>query len=370
MEYKTEKEDSCGIQERGIALLARAIPRPLVPDLCPELFKISAGDSVQVSGTNGCSMLLYHLLSHTLLPARWCGVDVGGCGAEALFIDTDQRFSVLQLAAIMEATLKKKILSAQKQSSTQLSKNSFQHSKQIPPTNPHNHDSPLDECNIPSKNSDLNNSTGAKQHTDDPKFANFQFLSKKEGELKIKTLISDCLRNFVFLKCQFSVQFFTTLLSIDQVLAAHPLVALIFIDSFPGFYWSDRIYSTDSWPVINKHYSTVMSSFLAHLRKSGVALIYVKSELLSQNKTTLQKSSDNKSGSHTCLHCGEMSTTCNFFGRNLSPSVLINISIPKLNNDISDGRKRRHTYSVHVSTDKSASCLQATIHQYGLKWLV
>lgn len=326
----------------------------------------------QVSGLTGCSMLLYHLLSQTLLPAHWCAIDIGGFGAEALFIDTDQCFSVLQLAAIMEATIKKKIVSAHKQSCIESSKKHHQPCKQNFASNTDPLNSILKNKDLTSKNITLTDCTETKndaRELDSSSFKNFQSLSKEESELRIKTLISDCLKNLVYLKCQFSVQFFTTILTIDQILTAHPLVVLIFIDSLPSYYWSDRIYSTDSWQGISKQYNVVMRSFLTQLRKNGVALIYVNTESL-PNNYIFQKSSNDKPVVHTCVYCGEKSNVSNFLCTHCSPSIKIAISIPRLlgENDISDDCRRRRTYEVQVITNNGTSTLQATIHQYGIKW--
>ncbi|KAF2367874.1 P-loop containing nucleoside triphosphate hydrolase [Trinorchestia longiramus] len=106
-----------GDSEGGLSVLARAAARPTVAPLHPALLPgLKPGDAVQVSGDagNGCSMLLYDLVARALLPSSWKGVDLGGCGAQVLFLDTDLHFCVLQLSVVAEGCVRKAVRAARR----------------------------------------------------------------------------------------------------------------------------------------------------------------------------------------------------------------------------------------------------------------
>ena len=81
----------------------REEPRTLFID--PHLFPsgLDPGDVVEVSGPANCgkSMLALSLIATALLPAVWCGVQIGGCEAGVLYVDCEQHFSVFQLVNLM-----------------------------------------------------------------------------------------------------------------------------------------------------------------------------------------------------------------------------------------------------------------------------
>ena len=230
-----------------------------------------------MSGDAGCgkSILLLHLLSRCLLPTHWKGLHLGGCDAGAIVIDTDLRFNILQLSVMMELFVKRKIMTAKKNKI---------------------HSSALDaQLPVPKgvTANIVNDST-----TDSNSLSNILKMSKKNLKAVIKDLIKISLEKLVYLRCYHSKQFAITLLSLDHVLAAHPLVSLVCIDSVSSFYWYDRIYHTDTWQKSEQYYNNILTVFLSLLQRSSISVFGVKQSLFSKFPASAENFSKKEGKSH------------------------------------------------------------------------
>jgi hypothetical protein len=75
--------------------------------LMPCLPLLGAGDAVELYGESitGKTALTVECLAHCVLPAEIGCVHVGGCGEQAILIDTEGGFDVVRFGAVLRATL-------------------------------------------------------------------------------------------------------------------------------------------------------------------------------------------------------------------------------------------------------------------------
>ncbi|XP_018014431.1 uncharacterized protein LOC108671394 [Hyalella azteca] len=319
------------VGESGVSVLARAADRPSVAALNPILFpQLSSGQCVQVSGDagSGCSLLLYDLLASALLPSCWRGVELGGCGAHAALLDTDLRFCVLQLSVIAEARVRRKLRAVRIRLKSELPLSDPRQTTspntpgeicaELPLENkvtPVECNQDVKYCNAAScsvsgvaeprrdKSTDVfderkSGGDSSREFTlqgssDCSRLAAQAWILKtSRAKLKrlIKDLLASCLANFLYLKCTYSAQFATTLLSLDTLLATHPKVSLICVDSLSNFYWHDRSFDFETWKNTEQYYNKITKFVMDCVAKNGVILVGVQQILFAKQKQHSERS--------------------------------------------------------------------------------
>ena len=272
---------------------------------------------------SGKSLFLLHLMCQTLLPRLWHGVELGGCGAGVVVIDTDLRFNIMQISLMMETTLKKKI----KQATIEISKK--------------------------KKKSDDENNAGKSPTCvyDKRELTKLVRLGKKALTEAIKTFVQSLLKNLIYLKCYHSEQFVVTLLTIDHVLASQQSVSLVCIDSVSAYYWHDRTYVVDSWKSAEQHYNKIFSVFFSHLRKAGVVVVGVRQLLYNASK------------SDKGLCETESNDVYNFLGKEWYANVKYFVSLKSIDQnhgESSESKELKPIYELNVSCEGSSKQARVT----------
>ncbi|XP_045127053.1 DNA repair protein XRCC2 homolog [Portunus trituberculatus] len=226
----------------------REEPRTLYID--PHLFPsgLEPGDVVEVSGPANCgkSMLALSLIATALLPAVWCGVQVGGCEAGVLYIDCEQHFSIFQLVNLMYRKVKIRV---------KLARGALKEHRRSGVT-----DTAV-IANIRDLTELLRYSTSILKD-------------------KIQDMVQGRLEGFHYIGCLQSAQYPIALGSIDEHLAKNSDVCLLVVDSLSAFSWHDWIYKANGKFVeLKKYYDKLLSVLLASVKKYKVALIAVKQAL-------------------------------------------------------------------------------------------
>ena len=98
--------------ESGIDLLQRLSVRPKLIGLQTEVFGENGpqpGDVIEISekNTNLKIVLLTQWIIRCILPSIWKGIQIGGLEVGVVFLSTDHHFSILNLVAVLERTLKR-----------------------------------------------------------------------------------------------------------------------------------------------------------------------------------------------------------------------------------------------------------------------
>ncbi|XP_050717899.1 DNA repair protein XRCC2-like [Eriocheir sinensis] len=224
----------------------QSTPLPLDPHLFPG--GLQPGDVVEVWGNTGCgkSVLTLSLVASALLPAEWCGIELGGCSTGVTFIDCDQHFSIFQLVNLMYKKVKAQIKLAKD------ALNNYRKGKTAEKTPIHS----------------------VKEVT--------ELLKSNKASLKtkIEEMVQDCLKSLYYIKCVESVQFPIVFASMEEHLAKHSDVSLVVVDSLSAFCWYDWAYQgAGKFYRLKEYYDRVLSVLLANIRKYKVVLLTVKQAL-------------------------------------------------------------------------------------------
>lgn len=222
--------------------------KPLPLDL--HLFPggLQPGDVVEVWGNTSCgkSVLTLSLVASALLPAEWCGIELGGCSSGVTFIDCDQHFNIFQLVNLMYKRVKIQI----KLAKDALNKYSMDKSAEKTP------------ILCVKEVTELLKSNRATMKT------------------KIEEMVQDCLKSLYYIKCVESVQFPIVFASMEEHLAKHSDVSLVVVDSLSAFCWYDWVYQgAGKFYRLKEYYDRVLSVLLGNIRKYKVVLLALKQAL-------------------------------------------------------------------------------------------
>lgn len=135
--------------------------------------------------------MLIHLIANCILPKSWKHLTLGGKGICVFMVDTDYHFQLLRLVSVLEH----RILNTIKQSGDV--SESFKGDVS-------------DRGEIPEK------------------YRGFE------------EFIKSCLTRLYIVRCSNSIQLLATLLSLENLIATKPEVAVLMIDSIGAFYWLDK----------------------------------------------------------------------------------------------------------------------------------
>ncbi len=159
----------------------------VIKTLDTSIFKepLNPGNVIELYGTTSSAKteLLYHILTQCILPASWKGVQLNGCSIGVVYVDTEYQFSMLRLFAILE----KQIL----------------------------------------------------QQMEKFKMDNDEQMVMPSGE-EVEEFIKNSLSKLHMVRCNSSEQLIISLHSLETLLANHPDICILMLDSISAFYWVDR----------------------------------------------------------------------------------------------------------------------------------
>jgi len=325
---------SCVASESGLALLARLGTRPDMSNLQPQLLQaLQPGEVVEFSGDPGCgkSFLCLHLLTSALLPQTWHGINISGCEAQIVFIDTDMTFNIL----IIENMLTRKIKRTLKKSQEVLKKKrkSVVH------------------------NSELSIFTNINE-------AETLFRTAKDDlKKKINELVKTCLSNLFYFRCKDSSQFAITLISIEQLLITKPNISMIVIDSISAFYWYDKTYRAENWYKIEQYYNKIFKVFLSYIKQNKLILFATKQSLFKKkNEKKKMQVGENEEIDDECSY--------EYMGKEWTNSVdrKINLTLLNIQNNLEMVNELRPMYFAEVTNREEKIKVNFEIHEEGLQF--
>lgn len=176
-------------RETGIQFLARLGSRPSLTGFKPVLFGSKgpqAKDVIEIFGGEGTGKteMLIHLIVQCILPESWRNIPLHGRQAGVIFIDTDLKFSILNLASRLEKYVLEK--------------------------------------------------------------ASVCLNRDKIEDVELELFIKDCLRRLHIVRCWDSSHLLLTLHNLENIICNEANISAIMIDSISAFYWIDKFNSGDS----------------------------------------------------------------------------------------------------------------------------
>ena len=159
---------------------------------------LKPGHVVELYGTSCCTKteVLYHLVAQCILPPNWRGVQLNGHNVGVVFVDTEYQFSMLRLFAIMESRVMER----------------------------------LEKVKSDQNDDDEEQSARTDLPTGD----------------NVEGFIKTALSKLYVVRCSSSEQLVISLHSLESLLANHPEIGVLMLDSVSAFYWIDRTNAGDN----------------------------------------------------------------------------------------------------------------------------
>ncbi|KOC65884.1 DNA repair protein XRCC2 [Habropoda laboriosa] len=204
--------------ESGAELLARLSSKPSLFGLENTLFPEGPqnSDVIEIGGeqSTGKTLLLSQMLAKCILPDYYGTIQIEGCNASAIFINTDHHFQISKLVELM---------------------------------------------------SDVIDVTGIVSFASNDKATEIN--SNKTA------IIQNSLRNLRILDCYDNEQFSLTLRMLDDMFLDNAKIALLAIDSITAYYWQDR---EDNISTIDNYIRKLLKLIRTHTTRFNVVTIYTK----------------------------------------------------------------------------------------------
>ncbi|XP_076161245.1 X-ray repair cross complementing 2 [Ptiloglossa arizonensis] len=203
--------------ESGAQLLARLSTKPSLRGLDDTLFPEGPRntDIIEIDGerSTGKTLLLSQILAKCILPNYHGSIQIKGCNASAILINTDHHFQVSKLIDIM--------------------------------------------TNIVDTAYDVS----------------FTSETNKANHDKI-TVIRNSLHNLHVINCYNSEQFYLTLRTLDDIFLDNTKIALLAIDSITAYYWQDR--ENNSGVTFDSYIRKLLKIIKAHTTRFDIATMYTR----------------------------------------------------------------------------------------------
>ncbi|KAK3592793.1 hypothetical protein CHS0354_009237 [Potamilus streckersoni] len=228
--------------ETGVQFLARLGSRPSLIHLEPAFFGEGpkGKEVIELCGAEGTakSETMHHFIVRCILPKSWKSVELYGCDAHVIFIDTDYKFSILRLASLLERYILNAIGKARQ--------NSCETDLQYP------------------------------------------------GSEETENFIKECLKKLYIIRCTSSTQLIITLHSLESFICSNPNISVIMIDSISAFYWVDRCNGGESFAMQEVNMRLACEELSKLVNTYNITVFATKQELL-KKKTDFERGDREKS---------------------------------------------------------------------------
>ncbi|KAL3871704.1 hypothetical protein ACJMK2_039687 [Sinanodonta woodiana] len=218
--------------ETGAQFLARLGSRPSMMHIEPAFFGegLKGKEVIELYGAEGTgkSETLLHFIVRCILPKSWKSVELSGCDAHVIFIDTDYKFSILRLASLLERYI-------------------------------------------------LNAVGRARQNSDE---TDFQCPGSEETE----NFIKECLKKLYIIRCTSSTQLIITLHSLENIICNNPNISAVMIDSISAFYWIDRYNGGESFAMQEANMRLACEELSKLVNTYNITVFATKQELFKKKK--------------------------------------------------------------------------------------